>query len=100
MRAFKRACGLLSAVFLLGLGSTALADSRVPQLPGTYAVGDAALAPGMVLRVLRGATPTEVARMRVIGIRGDEVQLELLSGTAQMLSGDTVQVASAPISPR
>lgn len=102
MKAIKRACGLLAMVALLGAGASARAAVPVPSTPGSYAIGDAALEPGMTLRLLRGrgAKATEVGRMRVLGISGDEVQLELLSGTAQMQSGDVVQVESAPGSAR
>jgi hypothetical protein len=101
MRAFKRACGLLAVTFALAVGGTAVADSAVPQLPGTYAVGDAELAPGMMLHLLRhhGAGSIEVGTMRILGIRDDQVQLELLSGTARMKSGDWLQIDEAPVSP-
>ena len=100
MRAFKRTCGLLVLAAVLGFGTQARAATAVPQSPGTYAVGDAELAPGMTLQILRphGARSLEVGRMRVLAIRNDEVQLELLSGTSKMKQGDSLQVEAAPVS--
>ena len=101
MKAFERTCGLLVLTAVLGFGSRARAATAVPQSPGTYAVGDAELTPGMTLQILRphGAHPLEVGRMRVLAIRNDEVQLELLSGTATMREGDSLQIEAAVSAP-
>ena len=92
----------LAAGLALALGLTAapgLAKAATPE-PALYASGDLPLTPGMTLYIFRTVAPTrsvEIGRMKVLGIVGGEVRLELLSGSSAMRSGDRLEVeATAP----
>jgi hypothetical protein len=78
----------------------AAARTIAPPEPGLYASGDLPLTPGMTLYIFRPVAPTrsvEIGRMKVLGVVGGEVRLELLSGSSSMRSGDRLEVeATAP----
>jgi hypothetical protein len=75
----------------------ALALAATP--PGTYALGDVQLAPGMTLRVFHGDSEQESGRLRVLSVDDGEARLELLSGSPELDLGDRIEVLPEPREP-
>ena len=71
-------------------GGVARAESKSV---GTFAVGDLELRPGMTLHVIRpdAARTREVGTLRVLEITDSEVRVELMSGSAELQSGDRIE---------
>lgn len=100
MKAGKRAGAFLALAMLFAgsAGAAEVENAAVPRSPGTYAIGDLALAPGMTLYLFRpsGARDVEVGRMKVLEVKDGEVRLELVSGSSTMRSGDHLEVEVSP----
>ena len=83
------------AIVGVALASMLLAGRAwAAKVPVNFGVGDLTLQPGMVLHLIRhlGTQDVIVGRLKVVTIAGGEVQLELLSGTAEMHDGDRIEV--------
>ncbi|MBS2029669.1 MAG: hypothetical protein JST54_17330 [Deltaproteobacteria bacterium] len=83
------------AVVGVALAAMLLAGrAQAAEVPVNFGVGDLKLKQGMVLHLMRhqGNKDVVVGRLRVVNLDGDAVQLELLSGTAEMQNGDHIEV--------